>query len=114
MLLFVLLYVLTIDVIRCKSNAVSTESLEEKVRKLETDKESLILQVSVLTDQVEAQADKIHDLEATLDDKEDQHSDVSTNSPSMDSTLLIIYTDSTCNSLSFLSLTTSFTLNKFT
>ncbi len=73
-----LLYVLTTDVIPCKTNAVSTESLEEKVRKLETDKESLILQVSVLTDQVEAQADKIHDIEASLDDAQAKQSDVST------------------------------------
>ena len=47
------------------------------VSKLEGEKDSLILQVSVLTDQVEAQGEKIHDLEinakeleALLEEKE--------------------------------------------
>ena len=43
-------------------------SLEDKVRRLETDKESLMLQVSVLTDQVEAQGDKISDLLKSMED----------------------------------------------
>ena len=40
--------------------------------RLEGDKESLQLQVTVLTEQVEAQAEKITDLENLLDDKKDQ------------------------------------------
>ena len=43
-------------------------SLEDKVRRLESDKESLMLQVSVLTDQVEAQGDKISDLLKNMQD----------------------------------------------
>ncbi len=43
-------------------------SLEDKVRKLESDKESLMLQVSVLTDQVEAQGHKISDMFTSMDD----------------------------------------------
>ncbi|XP_049863095.1 liprin-beta-1 isoform X12 [Schistocerca gregaria] len=45
---------------------------EERIRKLEADKESLQLQVSVLTEQIEAQGDKIADLEKTLDEKRKQ------------------------------------------
>ena len=44
------------------SGAGHDPSLEDKVRRLESDKESLMLQVSVLTDQVEAQGDKIGDM----------------------------------------------------
>uniref|UniRef100_A0A3B3XLR6 SAM domain-containing protein n=2 Tax=Poecilia mexicana TaxID=48701 RepID=A0A3B3XLR6_9TELE len=44
----------------------SSESYQERLSRLEGDKESLILQVSVLTDQVEAQGVKIHDLESSL------------------------------------------------
>lgn len=40
--------------------------------RLEGDKESLQLQVTVLTEQVEAQAEKITDLENLLDDKKEQ------------------------------------------
>ncbi|KAK7160705.1 hypothetical protein R3I93_008387 [Phoxinus phoxinus] len=42
------------------------ESYQERLSRLEGDKESLVLQVSVLTDQVEAQGQKIRDLENTL------------------------------------------------
>ncbi|XP_029985816.1 liprin-beta-2 isoform X2 [Sphaeramia orbicularis] len=44
----------------------SSESYQERLSRLEGDKESLILQVSVLTDQVEAQGVKINDLESSL------------------------------------------------
>nr|XP_004539467.1 liprin-beta-2 isoform X2 [Maylandia zebra] len=47
------------------SNA-NSESYQECLSRLEGDKESLILQVSVLTDQVEAQGVKISDLESSL------------------------------------------------
>ena len=51
--------------------AYSVDGLEEKIRRLESDKESLILQVSVLTDQVEAQGEKIRELEGGLASKKD-------------------------------------------
>uniref|UniRef100_A0A8C7FNU4 PPFIA binding protein 1b n=1 Tax=Oncorhynchus kisutch TaxID=8019 RepID=A0A8C7FNU4_ONCKI len=41
---------------------------QERLSRLEGDKESLVLQVSVLTDQVEAQGEKIRDLEMCLDE----------------------------------------------
>ncbi|XP_061600346.1 liprin-beta-2 isoform X2 [Cololabis saira] len=48
-----------------RTNA-NSESYQERLSRLEGDKESLILQVSVLTDQVEAQGVKISDLESSL------------------------------------------------
>ncbi|XP_032451011.1 liprin-beta-2 isoform X9 [Lynx canadensis] len=47
--------------------AASNETYQERLARLEGDKESLILQVSVLTDQVEAQGEKIRDLEVCLE-----------------------------------------------
>ncbi|TSZ97546.1 Liprin-beta-2 [Bagarius yarrelli] len=44
------------------------ESYQERLCRLEGDKESLVLQVSVLTDQVEAQGEKIRDLENSLEE----------------------------------------------
>ncbi|XP_046763659.1 liprin-beta-1 isoform X32 [Gallus gallus] len=41
---------------------------QERLARLENDKESLVLQVSVLTDQVEAQGEKIRDLEFCLEE----------------------------------------------
>ncbi|XP_048865766.1 liprin-beta-1b isoform X9 [Brienomyrus brachyistius] len=41
---------------------------QERLGRLESDKESLILQVSVLTDQVEAQGEKIRDLDLCLEE----------------------------------------------
>uniref|UniRef100_A0A3P9A788 SAM domain-containing protein n=1 Tax=Esox lucius TaxID=8010 RepID=A0A3P9A788_ESOLU len=41
---------------------------QERLVRLEGDKESLVLQVSVLTDQVEAQGEKIRDLESSLEE----------------------------------------------
>uniref|UniRef100_A0A3Q3WSE1 Liprin-beta-1/2 coiled-coil domain-containing protein n=1 Tax=Mola mola TaxID=94237 RepID=A0A3Q3WSE1_MOLML len=47
-------------------SAGNSESYQERLSRLEGDKESLILQVSVLTDQVEAQGAKISDLQSSL------------------------------------------------
>ncbi|KAM9220244.1 liprin-beta-2 isoform 1-T1 [Dugong dugon] len=47
--------------------AAGNETYQERLARLEGDKESLILQVSVLTDQVEAQGEKIRDLELCLE-----------------------------------------------
>nr|XP_046202983.1 liprin-beta-2b isoform X4 [Oncorhynchus gorbuscha] len=47
---------------------VNNESYQERLVRLEGDKESLVLQVSVLTDQVEAQGEKIVDLESSLEE----------------------------------------------
>ncbi|XP_029953075.1 liprin-beta-2 isoform X2 [Salarias fasciatus] len=44
----------------------NSESYQDRLSRLEGDKESLILQVSVLTDQVEAQGVKISDLQTSL------------------------------------------------
>ncbi|XP_077953326.1 liprin-beta-2-like isoform X18 [Gasterosteus aculeatus] len=46
----------------------NNESCQERLLRLEGDKESLVLQVSVLTDQVEAQGEKIRDLESCLEE----------------------------------------------
>ncbi|XP_076878267.1 LOW QUALITY PROTEIN: liprin-beta-2b [Brachyhypopomus gauderio] len=46
----------------------NNETYQERLERLEGDKESLVLQVSVLTDQVEAQGEKIRDLEASLEE----------------------------------------------
>uniref|UniRef100_A0A671KRT5 PPFIA binding protein 2 n=1 Tax=Sinocyclocheilus anshuiensis TaxID=1608454 RepID=A0A671KRT5_9TELE len=50
---------------KCSSN---NETYQERLARLEGDKESLVLQVSVLTDQVEAQGEKIRDLESSLEE----------------------------------------------
>ncbi|XP_077598667.1 liprin-beta-2b isoform X4 [Stigmatopora nigra] len=46
----------------------NNETYQERLLRLEGDKESLVLQVSVLTDQVEAQGEKIQDLESSLEE----------------------------------------------
>lgn len=46
--------------------------VEERLRRLEADKDSLQLQVTVLTEQIEVQTDKISDLEKLLDEKKRQ------------------------------------------
>ncbi|XP_016888697.1 liprin-beta-1b isoform X2 [Cynoglossus semilaevis] len=46
----------------------SGDHYQERLSRLESDKESLVLQVSVLTDQVEAQGEKIRDLDLCLDE----------------------------------------------
>ncbi|XP_048463077.1 liprin-beta-2 isoform X3 [Rhincodon typus] len=48
--------------------AVNNETCRERLTRLESDRECLVLQVSVLTDQVEAQGEKIRDLEACLEE----------------------------------------------
>uniref|UniRef100_A0A8C4JQC5 PPFIA binding protein 2 n=1 Tax=Dromaius novaehollandiae TaxID=8790 RepID=A0A8C4JQC5_DRONO len=48
-------------------SSMNNETYQERLARLEGDKESLILQVSVLTDQVEAQGEKIRDLEICLE-----------------------------------------------
>ena len=45
------------------------ESTRAQIARLEADKESLILQVSVLTDQVEAQGEKIRELEFNIEEQ---------------------------------------------
>lgn len=42
---------------------------DERVQRLEGDKDSLQMQVSILMDQIEAQTEKIADLERTLSDR---------------------------------------------
>ncbi|XP_029438146.1 liprin-beta-2 isoform X15 [Rhinatrema bivittatum] len=49
-------------------SAVNNETYQERLTRLEGDKESLVLQVSVLTDQVEAQGEKIRDLESCVEE----------------------------------------------
>uniref|UniRef100_A0A8C1BTJ3 PPFIA binding protein 2 n=1 Tax=Cyprinus carpio carpio TaxID=630221 RepID=A0A8C1BTJ3_CYPCA len=51
--------------LQCSSN---NETYQDRLARLEGDKESLVLQVSVLTDQVEAQGEKIRDLESSLEE----------------------------------------------
>ncbi|XP_038663838.1 liprin-beta-2-like isoform X4 [Scyliorhinus canicula] len=48
--------------------ALNNETCQERLTRLESDRECLVLQVSVLTDQVEAQGEKIRDLEACLEE----------------------------------------------
>uniref|UniRef100_A0A2D4F9D1 SAM domain-containing protein n=2 Tax=Micrurus TaxID=8634 RepID=A0A2D4F9D1_MICCO len=45
---------------------------QERLTRLESDKESLVLQVSVLTDQVDAQGEKIRDLELCLEENREK------------------------------------------
>ena len=46
-----------------------SSSSESQADRLESEKDHLTLQVSVLKDQIDAQAEKIHDLERSLDEK---------------------------------------------
>jgi chromosome segregation ATPase len=46
--------------------------VEERLRRFEADKDSLQLQVTVLTEQIDVQTDKISDLEKLLDEKKRQ------------------------------------------
>uniref|UniRef100_UPI003AB07076 liprin-beta-2b n=1 Tax=Centroberyx gerrardi TaxID=166262 RepID=UPI003AB07076 len=50
-----------------EQSTINNETYQERLLRLEGDKESLVLQVSVLTDQVEAQGEKIRDLETSLE-----------------------------------------------
>ncbi|XP_012677795.1 liprin-beta-1 isoform X9 [Clupea harengus] len=47
---------------------MSADLYQDRLARLESDKESLVLQVSVLSDQVEAQGEKIRDLDLCLDE----------------------------------------------
>ncbi|PSN55690.1 hypothetical protein C0J52_03196 [Blattella germanica] len=55
----------------CKQSSGNTD-VEERLHRLEADKDSLQLQVAVLTEQIEVQTDKILDLEKLLDEKKRQ------------------------------------------
>lgn len=48
------------------------QDTDERLRRLQTEKESMALQVQVLTEQVSAQSDKIADLERIILDKTHQ------------------------------------------
>lgn len=48
--------------------SISGDVYQDRLNRLESDKESLVLQVSVLTDQVDAQGEKIRDLDLCLDE----------------------------------------------
>lgn len=48
------------------------QDTDERLRRLQTEKESMALQVQVLTEQVSAQSDKIADLERIILDKTQQ------------------------------------------
>ncbi|XP_052799697.1 liprin-beta-1-like isoform X3 [Mya arenaria] len=52
-----------------KVNGYMHESVEDRARRLEHDKNSLTLQVSVLTDQVEAQSERIREMEYQLEER---------------------------------------------
>ena len=67
-----MLPVLLIICVCVQVNGYLSESVEDKLNKLESDKQSLMLQVSVLTDQVEAQAEKISEMEYSLDDRREK------------------------------------------
>lgn len=47
----------------------NSEATDDRVRRLESDKDSLQLQVSVLSEQIAAQTEKINDLERLLNEK---------------------------------------------
>ena len=51
--------------------ALTSSSIEDRLRALEDDKDKLHVQVAVLSDQLENQTDKITDLEKVLDDKKE-------------------------------------------
>lgn len=52
-----------------QTNGYAHESAENKAKRLETDKQSLMLQVSVLNEQVEAQAEKLREMEYEMEGK---------------------------------------------
>ena len=47
-------------------STTSSESLDDRLARVESDRQSLLLQVSVLTSQVDAQSETINDLERGL------------------------------------------------
>ena len=54
------------------ANGYLQDSIEDKLQKIESEKDSLSLQVSVLTDQIDAQAEKIRDLEYCLAERREK------------------------------------------
>lgn len=50
-------------------NGYMHESAEDRIRRLEIEKNGLTLQVSVLTEQVEAQGERLREMEYQLDEK---------------------------------------------
>ncbi|KAL4225278.1 Protein tyrosine phosphatase [Mactra antiquata] len=52
-----------------QTNGYTHETLEDKIRHLDIEKNSLSLQVNVLTEQVEAQGERIREMEYQLEDK---------------------------------------------
>lgn len=48
------------------------QDTDERLRRLQSDKESLVLQVQVLTEQVIAQGEKLSELERSLTEKQHQ------------------------------------------
>ncbi|XP_039617593.1 liprin-beta-1b isoform X15 [Polypterus senegalus] len=52
--------------------SLGNDVYQERLNRLESDKESLVLQVSVLTDQVEAQGEKIRDLDFCLEEHKEK------------------------------------------
>ncbi|XP_046890384.1 liprin-beta-1b isoform X6 [Hypomesus transpacificus] len=52
--------------------SMGQDTYQVRLSRLESDKESLVLQVSVLTDQVEAQGEKIRDLDMCLDENREK------------------------------------------
>lgn len=55
-----------------QANGYLQDSVEDKLQKIESEKDSLSLQVSVLTDQIDAQAEKIRDLEYCLAERREK------------------------------------------
>lgn len=53
----------------CLSLFLSQPEVDERLQRLEGDKESLQMQVSILMDQIEAQTEKIADMERSLSER---------------------------------------------
>lgn len=66
MLFFFTIFYLLFNFLFCSFQRQDTD---ERLRRLQTDKESLVLQVQVLTEQVQAQSEKISELECKVTDK---------------------------------------------
>lgn len=52
------------------SSQLQRQDMDDRLRRLQSDKESLVLQVQVLTEQVAAQGEKISELERTVTEKQ--------------------------------------------
>lgn len=51
------------------SHSQRQDSSSDRVRRLQSDKDALQLQVQILTEQINAQSDKLKDLEMTVNEK---------------------------------------------